>query len=236
MTSSQIGSLAQLQVSNGHLTLLFANTFNILYQNKSLDPIFGAADETPCSLNNGTCYTSFRLQAALLGCVEAAEVCSPKSGCIDIWAPGGLKKIMNSSPAEDPLAGEMSLVAFALNSTDFASTISTRHGLILDATNRIIGSKSSLPLLQDQWKLEAERLFGISILRAKMELFYAVLGTRVGKAGFTDITTQPFAEACKSVQFQAVGWVNLSWVGLWVLTVVPLALAIVAGAAELWVR
>jgi hypothetical protein len=203
----------------GDVFIAFVNTFNLQYPNSSRDPIFPATTPSNCSYNNKTCYTDSLLRASVLGCTELAEVCFPTSHtCYNVWNPDTFENI---SSADWHGADEALLTMFGLNYSDFGSTLSTRHGFLLDVTRRITGNRISQSLDPEQWKLEVRRLFGMSLLRAKWEMLLAVRGTRASEPGYIDILPPNRRSVCRKFMFQAEGYKNISFVGILAAIFIP---------------
>lgn len=66
---------------------------------------------------------------------------------------------------------------FALKMSDFSSLLTTNHGLLLKATQQIVGRPLSQPLDQEQWGLEVRRPFDMALMRTKMEILAVARGT-----------------------------------------------------------
>jgi uncharacterized membrane protein len=109
-----------------------------------------------------------------------------------------------------------------LSYSNFGDLLSTRHGLLLNATQQIIGNRLSQALDPYQWKLEVERLFYMGLLRAKMEMLAVVRGTRANDTGYQDILPADRRGVCQKVKFQAEGYTNISFSGLLLAIILPL--------------
>lgn len=143
--------------------------------------------------------------------------------CYDVWAPEFLADLVQDNSSG---AAERYLVAFALQNSDFGNTTATRHGFLLDATRRIVGNRLSQPLDTEQWKLEARRLFEMSLLRMKFEILAAARGDRAGFRNYTNILPPLYQEVCGKVKYQVNGFVNLSLIGLLCAILLPVILGL----------
>ena len=113
----------------------------------------------------------------------------------------------------------------ALRYSDFGNTVSTRHGLILDVTRRITGNQLSQGLETNQWQLEVRRLFDMSLLRVKMEMLYAVRGTRANERGYGNSTLpSKYRGVCRKLKFLVKDNKNLSFVGILCCIILPILL------------
>jgi hypothetical protein len=199
---------------------MFMNTFNVQYPNISNDPIFPALTQTLWPRSTATCWNNTILPSSVLGCTERAEVCYPDSDhCFDVWAPNALDKMLSANWTG---AEETYLTMLGLSYSNFGDLLSTRHGLLLNATQQIIGNRLSQALDPYQWKLEVRRLFYMGLLRAKLEMLAVVRGLRASNAGYQDILPANRRSICQKVKFQTKGYTNISFVGLLLAILLPL--------------
>lgn len=190
------------------------------YPTISTDPIFRAITETNCPSSNQTCYKNSQLPASVLGCTELAQVCYPTTdNCYNVWNPDILGTL-NSTEGNG--ADETLLTMFGLNYSDFGSTLSTRHGLLLDVTRRIVGNRMCQSLDPDQWNLEVQRLFEMSLLRVKWEMLAVVQGTRASQyPSYINKLSSNHRGACRKYMFPVNGYMNISLVGFLVVLFIP---------------
>jgi len=193
--------------------LLFVTSFNIQHPVRSDDPIFPF--RTPISPNTSvnpdidqlaTYWTNEEKHGAVLGCVEYAEVCAGVSNasCFDPWA----------NPAMAPPDDDMYAVGLGLLYSGNWLGLNTRTSKELDATRKIVDVSLSMPLAQEQWKIEAQRIFEISMIRTRLEVLELARGTRSTQPGFIDVLPDVRRAICQKVKFQSVGYKNLSVAGL----------------------
>jgi hypothetical protein len=206
--------------------IAFVSTFNVQYPQESDDPIFSAQNETTCTNVDGTCYINLLQRASPFACTEFAQVCTADAkSCYDVWDPTSFEKL---STATWDGAEEALLVLFSLQYSDFGTLLNTKHGLLLDATNRIIGNKISEALSNNppQWQLEVDRLFSMALIRTKFEMLSAVLGTKANAPGYSDILPSDKRGLCSKFKFEAQGYKNLYFVGIMLAVLIPLFLGI----------
>jgi hypothetical protein len=213
--------------------LLFVTSFYARYQNRSDDPIFPArnhiipdptGDPDIDDINNY--WTNEEPHGAVLGCVEYAELCRTPSNdsCFDPWTDTTVTAIDDETYA----------AALGLLHSGYWPTIKTWISEELDATRKIIDVYISMPIAAEQWKLEAQRIFESSIVRAKLEVLELARGTRAGMQNFTDIMLDEMRGLCQKIKFQATGYKNLSVVGLLFAFLAPPLLAFPIGRRRLF--
>jgi hypothetical protein len=174
--------------------------FNVQYPEPSEDPIFPARmhissnSTNPAYIELGNYWLNREPHSGALGCVESATICTPsKDRCGDPW-------VDNSLPL---ISDEMNAVFWAMYHSGFWSTIRTRTALELDVSRRVIDATLSLPLAEEQWKLEARRLFEMGLVRAQLEALEVARGTRAELSGFKNFLDVNRRGVCHKVKFQA---------------------------------
>jgi hypothetical protein len=210
--------------TKGHTVLLFVAPFDVKYPTRSDDPIFparklvrGDASLSPGLQEFQTYWTNDELHAGVLGCVESAEICTPSMDrCGDPWLDTSLAYISD----------EMAATYVGMLHSGYWNSIQTRTAQVLDATRRIVDARISLPLDKAQWKLEARRLFEMSLVRAKLEVLELARGTRATNPGFLNYLDASMRGACTKIKLQAKGYKNLSFVGLMCALFGPLLLGL----------
>jgi hypothetical protein len=93
-------------------------------------------------------------------------------------------------------------------------SINTRTSKELDATRKIVDVWISMPLAEEQWKLEAQRLFESSMIRARLEVLELARGARATMPHFTNRMLEKHRGVCRKIKFQTTGYKNLSVTGL----------------------
>ena len=203
----------------GDSSLLLIDAPNIQYEERSDDPIFPAKDEVRCW--DTACWKHLRPHGTVLGCVEKDEVCPPNEPCLNS------KDVSSLGSDESDLSFHIAIALAKSSLGADTSAIRTR----LDAEKRIDKIPSSRPLDKEQWKLEARRLFEMSVLRAKMELLTLARGKDIEfltKAGFPlpKATQMRESGVCTRYKFQVYGYKNLTLAGLSCALFIPLLHAI----------
>jgi hypothetical protein len=109
------------------------------------------------------CWIKMSPSPTVLGCVESAQVCTLSlQECYDPWS----SEVFNrTSWTSWSTAQEAFLIWCGILQSSLESTLVTRGGYLLDATQRIVLNHMTLPLEKEQWKLEVQRLFDMAILR-----------------------------------------------------------------------
>jgi hypothetical protein len=163
------------------------------------------------------CWKNNALHASVLGCVELAEICTPSlDSCINPFNKTAFPWI------SWPTYEETFAVWVGIAHSGFGNGFDTRGGQLLDATRRITNNRLSLPLEKEQWKLEVQRLFDMSIIRIQMEVFDIARGTYANEPGFKNFMSEVLNGVCSKFKFQATGYKNLSFVGVLSATLTPL--------------
>ena len=184
-------------------TILFILPQKIYYTAPSDDPIFPAAQlrylpnwETPYWLYNGG-------HATVLACVDRTSWRDPYQG-------GDWRSLtVSPAPIKDPhTRGGFWLLMNSLFNTNIYSTLSRRLASALDAQQRITGF-SSLPLAQQQWKVEATQLFETSLTRIQLDAKNIARGVLADYPGYRKMPTK--ANICENTYlFMSDGWVNVN--------------------------
>ena len=212
LNSGRVGfhPVKEFTSSKGYTTLFFVQQHGIAYDGYSDDPIFPARLRKPGRRGDWRdTWINNIPRANVLGCVSLAEICTPsRDKCIDAW-----KKFRPHSP-------EMVLLRFGMLSSTFGGYLGAHTGKILDAASRVMDELGSIPLRKDQWKFEVQRLFGMSLIRAKMEVLELAHGTRSKEPGFTNYLAHERG-ICTMVKFRAEGYKNLSLMGVIIATFAP---------------
>lgn len=198
------------------------------------DPIFPAIEYgAPPGLKLGYHYTTTR--AGVLGCVDSFQICnSDETRC---WDQSNLTQALDSFKAcdddsleFDPRCSELSvlpsplrqrqilerqilyLLDVALRDTDSAGSLQRQGVSVLDATTRMSVDQVYQYLAPEQWKVEAENFFQISLARMQVNLFDFVRETYAALPGYERVPAYA-ANAYRLYKFPAVGYKDIS--GYW---------------------
>jgi hypothetical protein len=134
--------------------ILLINSLSLVYSEKREDPIFPANKTF-----NGQWYYASNYYAQVLACIDRTTICSPDEsvcGSLKYW--GGLKQ------RDTEEYRVLSMLYFSLLFSAIGHTVTFRKANGLDATRNLVGS-TSLPLAEEQWKVEVQQLFKTSLAR-----------------------------------------------------------------------
>jgi hypothetical protein len=111
----------------------------------------------------------------------------------------------------------------------------------LDAQSKLVGT-SSLPLADEQWKVEIQKLFETSLARTQITARNLARGNPEGSfPGQKDLMDPRWKGMCSRYKFRSVGYKNISvsrFFGFFFVGLIFLVLSISAGSKddELWVE
>lgn len=181
-------------------TLILISNLGIAYPERRDDPIFPAE-----TTYDNMFYYNTRWSAAVLGCVDRTNICSPDGtlcGSLKYW--GGLER------SDGKASLVQSMLYFSLLSSDIGSAISFRRAEALDSTAYLVGSASSL-LPKEQWKVEARQLFETSLARIQINARNIARGPQSGYTQYLiDIMHPKDKGMCYMYKFNSTGWSNIS--------------------------
>lgn len=189
-------------------------SFNVQHPVRSDDPIFPFRTQIKHDPTGNpdldemlNYWTNEERYGAVLGCVEHAELCKDASiaSCFDPWK--------DNRPVST-LDDETYATGIGLLYSGHWASINTRTSKELDATRKIVDIWISQPLDEEQWKLEAHRMFESLMIRARLEVLELARGTRSRIPHFKDRMLDIHRGVCKKIKFQAAGYKNLSVAGL----------------------
>ena len=236
--------LPEFQVSHSTTSIISITPMGMLFASPSLDPIFQTEPESFYFRNSSVpFYLSSARSTPVLGCTDRTTIYEIEKGrefvlldgtLYDITKPLVKYEIFASGLGVDPVSGSPLTEArnFSALSTLYsdetlsslhllslvmyrssASTSLTIGGNVLDASQKLINSISS-PLHRQQWKVEALRLFEISL--AQLHLTLGVVATGRGKDdGFAYNALQNYStDYCAMAKVHMEGYKNVSVVGL----------------------
>jgi hypothetical protein len=177
--------------------MLIKNDF-VTHLEKMDDPVFQAQE-----YDGGGRWHNGNFSGSVLACIDKAIICEPNNDtCTDLHWDNDAKYMIGTSfePA-------IRLLAFAVSFSTTALAIAFRGGSGLNAQSRM-AMTMSLPLSQEQWKVEAGQLFQISL--ARIQIYVRGIAQGIGSADLegpdlmdTDIL---YRDMCHVVKFRSVGW------------------------------
>ena len=208
---------------NTILTIMFISPLHLLYLKASTDPIFLADtpfyypdDPTPIYYKNDAKYR-------VLACLDSHELCPPSGPCHSMIDSNTLIKSTTQDTLPPP---QYFLMKWALEFSNIYHSIAKRLGTALVAQD-MISQYTSVPLGDEHWVDEAERLFATSLARIQFDVWSIGSGedsVHEGKDGYRDEKPKGIGELCGLVKFQSTGFTNVGVLVFWlVLGVLPFA-------------
>jgi len=147
------------------------------------------------------------------------------------WAP--ITRVPSPLPANSQTRGGMWFLQAALIGSHTFGAFSNLLASALNAQSRVAGFES-LPLAREQWKVEAEQLFAISLARIQVNARNIARGVAKAYPGYQKQVREN--EFCnQTYMFNSEGWTNVNWagwVGISVVCCVVIVVAIPAGDDE----
>ena len=206
--------------------MLFIQPVDISYPSKSEDPIFPADFSFP--LHNRTYWISSLKHSTILGCVDEYEICDP-NGKPRCWNGTFISQEQSQLGTDPAFRGSTLITSADFSHTDRMTFLTVQLALIqsntynsirmrcagaLDAQGRN-NEASSTALQSQQWKLELEKIFRVSLARAQVELVNIASGTWSKTPGFVDFIT-PFQKQyiCGMIKVQTNDKSGVSFGGL----------------------
>lgn len=186
------------------------------------DPIFPAATEIMLDPQQGPLYYNNDTIATALACVDEAVICRRDNNVC-------FKNILNPDPE---LPGHVEEIGYymlllgLIESTIF-NNIQLRGGRALIASDKV-EREISLPLLDEQWKLEVENLFLTSLARIQITLKDYLRGTAAGDPEYKNRMSAGMGQMCRMYKMPSQGWRNISVSGIIIIVVVVVFVYILA--------
>lgn len=190
------------------ITLLLFQSQKNYHTTPQHDPIFPAEQSTPPSPGRPSLYFNNDPIATALACVDNTQLCdaSGKACFEDIYHPSP------ELPDEDEGIGYYMLIQALVDSSIFQS-IQLLGGRALVAATKLERS-FSLPLAEEQWKIEVDNLFAASLVRPQITLRDYIRGTAAHDPEYADRTQGGMHGMCYAYKFPGRGWRNVSVWGM----------------------
>lgn len=167
----------------------------------------------------------------MLGCADAKEIRDSVSGkewyllndqmhekdSDEQWSLlDGNFSDLRPGPQQQPYPAQalqtLRLLGLSLKFSDTKAAFTYQDPSVLDAQRRVL-LIMSLPLDPEQWKIEARRIFEISLARMQGDILDIARGKGANEVSVSNLLGNSNAEICSMIKFQAVGWSNVSLVG-----------------------
>jgi hypothetical protein len=197
------------------VTLMFISSHSILYPHLRLDLVFPAQSRAkfPIGYTGSSKYFHNSTRATVLGCVDQFLICKDTSG--PCWANGNITSIPEA-PKNQSSTVEENVIKLLLLALDFSSACGStqfRGVEALDAQSKIAHMQSQ-ELDTNQWQIEIEKFFQVSLARIQLNAYDIVRGTAAAFNDYHDILPARYRGICNLVAIQTVGWKNLNVMGL----------------------
>ncbi|KAL8794971.1 MAG: hypothetical protein Q9195_002553 [Heterodermia aff. obscurata] len=216
-------------------TLFLVGTGNIQYYAKSDDPIFPAQHMIHGSWPRENRWSHVGIARTVLGCVDEKIVWDTgrkqewyllngqlHDASTQTWniTPPAIVNI-NDAPYSDKDFTALQLLCLALRSSDTASAVMFARNKWLDAASRVVElpeRRFSLPLDKNQWQLEAQKLFNVSLARMQIEIIGMTQDVEYPNYTDSEAMLENYfhirsMNPCGLIKLDAEGWQNISVVG-----------------------
>ena len=227
-------------------SLYYLHSSNVIYPFRRKDPVFpGFALQQDCKGYGITCqYYNNATVPSLLSCVDNTEVCDSEIGkCWQEQSAGSeprAQKLEKSGREPTRADHARNLLLSALSGSTTCTLLSSAAQGSLEAASHCTGLRcSSLP--QDQWIVEARRLFETSLAMIQISLLDIVQGNAANRHSGNEINNEIIPTAyrgmCNMGKFRSVGYRNVSVWGLFALLALAGGIAVASirdGHGELW--
>ena len=181
------------------VSLIIISSHRNFHSQESYDPIFPAHKHNP---SQALPWLNDEPYATVLGCVDTIKLCTPNgSTCWDRLSPPHI-------PLDD-LPGYF-LLSWALDGISVVAALKYTAGAALNATSKLC-QFGSLPLTDNQWRVEAEQMFTSSLARVQLAARNIAFGYQARYPGFVNIMANSTTlMMCGSFKFNSTGFTNLS--------------------------
>jgi hypothetical protein len=189
------------------ITLMFIQSQKNYHVTPRRDPIFPAEQEVVNKYEEKLYYNADPIVPAL-ACVDTREICSPDG--TRCWTD------LSNSDLDLPQIEEKIgyyMLALALDESTTFNAIQLQGGRTLEATH-MLQRLLSLPLADEQWKVEAEHLFETSLARISITLRDYIRGAAAHSPNYEDWIEPGMGGMCHAYKFPGRGWVNISVNGI----------------------
>jgi hypothetical protein len=240
--------IPELRTPNGSVAIFFLHSPGVWYDGPRTDPMFPTNVNQTLQIDN-TSTTFFlhqpplsQAQARVLACVDSHELCIDGGGCADMDSfirPLSTEENSNHSqphPDQNPHALDASIFAYAAfyhSGSYWAYKYSQESGL--DAFTQAFLRVFQFGLPADQWRIEVQKLFNVSLAQMQMNVWDVARGWKYDAdlPQYDRLRTEPFRDhdICSAIKIQGYGLKNLSLA--WFVTLLVLSFCMVVGSFEL---
>jgi len=196
----------------------------------------------------GTNYTYFSRHvpvAAALGCVETYELCLPApSGpnCLDLLFHRPATEEETYTPTQSFGINVDASIELAFGAYQYCNpsySIPASSGQPLDAQSKMLTAGFSLSLPSNQWEIEAQKIFNVSLAAFQLNAWRITRGEKMGdriperKAPLFSFCVQSgcIERICQGMKIQATGWKNINL--CWFVALLTLSTCLAVGSFEI---
>lgn len=182
------------------------------HPNERSEPIFPAHYNMPKTspIDLSAWWINNSTKATVLGCVDGHQVCDMSEN--KCWGDADLPLTETQRSFEGQTLGIYNVLLSIMPLSNAHGAVSFRLAAGLDA-QRKAGRGFSLPLAEEQWKVEAEEMFKASLAAFQLGFYDFARGTYANIPGYAR-TTEAQA-ACGSIKINSIGWKNVDAVLFW---------------------
>ena len=183
---------------------------------RRVDPIFPAMDRAvPTSTAGWVWYTNNSTKGNTLGCVDYVQVCDARN--ITCWDNSNITHAISAVKSQTA-KNALFLLLFGLERSNAYFGMVWNNDLLNETTSAMLFYQDRLH--EEQWKVEAEVLFQLSLARIQIDIFDLARGTYKGTYPRTHpqvVNKLPaeFCGVCSMVKFHAEGYTNVNAVAFW---------------------
>jgi hypothetical protein len=217
---------------NAMTTLLFILGGKLYHEEARSDPVFPAdrVRYMPSDVLGGVkpYWINSLGHATVLGCVDKTEWRDPYYG--EDWSQHWVK--LQKRPSDPKVRAAAWLLYYSIQNSNIYYSLDARSAAALDAQKRIAKFYLSLPLAEEQWKVEAKQLFETSLARIQLNVKAIARGELakypgLAKVGALIMTEGDPVDICDRTHlFNGNGYTNINFVP-WLLVLVFSCMVIV---------
>ena len=213
------------------VSVFFVSVQKTFYLSPQHDPIFSANTSHHIEGLEQTYYINSLGHATVMACVDSTEWRDPDYG--DTWS--SMDQLPALSPQDPQVYAGFWLMRYSLLNSNAFQSIEMRLANALDAQSRV-SSFVSLDMPENQWEIEVERFFKISLARIQINARNIARGVPAKYDGWYKRANND--TICLDIYlFQTQGWTNVNYT-VSLLILIPclllLILGIPSGDEELW--
>lgn len=238
-------------MQDGATTLFFVQSHGVLYSQPRTDPIFPTNSNTTLPISNTSALFYYRTipTATVLGCVDHHEVCEGRRGTCGYFntqretESSSLKSMSDSGAFPNQIRYYMPALIFMYYS--FLHSGSQWAYKYLGASGLDVWGKTwnemsygiSFGPSKDQWEVEAQKFFNVSLARLQLNALGITRGEKFGgdvkelnKLDSSGNQALGSELVCRGLKIEGVGWRNVSL--FWFVSLLLLSFCLFVGSIE----